>query len=79
MISAIKPPDATPEGGGIEGQTAHPLPPQLSEIGFRCVYAADIIIDQKDLHPASAGCSQLFGQAVAGPVGTDDVILNADV
>jgi hypothetical protein len=78
VVATVKPSDAPPERGGIKGNTDDTLLPQTSEIGFRRINAANIVIEQVDPDTTLAGFPQKGCQTETGLVGMDDVILKTN-
>jgi hypothetical protein len=75
MIPLIKPADAFSEWGRVKRDSLYSSLCQSTEVGCRGVEAADVIIEEADLHTSLDGLCQDVSQVFSGLVSSDDVKL----
>ncbi len=79
VIALVEPGDSPAEGRRVERQASDAAVFQSPEVGAGGVEAADIVVDEKDLHSPRSGVNQLPGERAADGVVPDDVELQVDL
>ena len=78
MIPLVEPGNSFFERRGIEGAAADPPLFEAAEIGTRRVKAADVVIEEINLHPPCRRSEECFGKGAPGNIVADYVKFKTD-